>query len=123
MPSAAASYPPVILTVDVESDASTSVTNTATISGGGDESFGETFVFVKTMSRRRRNTSKAPSCPSMGYFMDDEAPLRRRVLTETSWNGRVVSDLWMCFSRLRRKPDERAPDITAVDGNYSHYSS
>jgi uncharacterized repeat protein (TIGR01451 family) len=33
---AAASYPPVILTVDVESDAPASVTNTATISGGGD---------------------------------------------------------------------------------------
>ena len=33
---AGASYPPVTLTVDVESDAPASVTNTATISGGGD---------------------------------------------------------------------------------------
>jgi uncharacterized repeat protein (TIGR01451 family) len=52
---AAASYPPVTLTVDVESDAPESVTNTATIAGGGDVNTANNTATDLTQINRGQN--------------------------------------------------------------------
>ncbi len=52
---AAASYPSVTLTVDVESDAPASVTNTATIAGGGDVNTSNNTVTDLTQINRGQN--------------------------------------------------------------------
>jgi uncharacterized repeat protein (TIGR01451 family) len=58
---AAASYPPVILTVDIESDAPASVTNTATISGGGDVNTSNNTATDLTQINRGQNLTVSKS--------------------------------------------------------------
>src|SRR5262249_32019498 len=58
---AAASYPPVTLAVDVESDAPPSVTNTATISGGGDVNTANNTATDLTQINRGQNLTVTKS--------------------------------------------------------------
>ena len=57
----AASYPPVTLTVDIESDAPASVTNTATIAGGGDVNTSNNIATDTTLINTGQNLTISKS--------------------------------------------------------------